>query len=313
MINSSMLLKHWGIKKIILINKLCSYAEKSHLIQLDTGDKYVLKQKEDVKKIISECKLVSKLDRYGLPVPVPILTLQNEYYIKRDDNFFCLYPYLPGEFIYDNSSCKVEKRIYSLGITIGKLHNGLRRCNYEKSFPKFHLIDHLLYWLYPRIKMHSSSTEIRRLNNIVKDIQENIQSKYNIMPHQLIHRDLHLYNILFEGERVSGILDFDLAAYGIRLYDLCYSFINLLLEEDFNNEKLYEWLSYLGFLMKGYTRIITLTQIELDAIWSVTMIALLLNIEFCYSIAKKNVAKKYQSALFWFFENRANVNKIISP
>ena len=59
------------------------------------------------------------------------------------------------------------------------------------------------------------------------------------MPEQLIHRDFHLYNLLFCDGRPSGYLDFDMLMRGPRLFDVCYCSIETLAKRfDFNNRAL---------------------------------------------------------------------------
>jgi len=49
------------------------------------------------------------------------------------------------------------------------------------------------------------------------DYIENFGALYGKLPKQLIHRDPNPSNILFEGDEVSGFIDFDLSEINIRL------------------------------------------------------------------------------------------------
>ena len=42
------------------------------------------------------------------------------------------------------------------------------------------------------------------------------------LPRQIIHRDFHGQNIIFNNGRLDGYTDFDLNEKNARLYDLCY-------------------------------------------------------------------------------------------
>lgn len=56
------------------------------------------------------------------------------------------------------------------------------------------------------------------MDNIAKEMID-IFAK---LPKQYIHRDPHGRNILFQGDRFIGFIDFDLCKIGYKVFDLCY-------------------------------------------------------------------------------------------
>ena len=95
---------------------------------------------------------------------------------------------------------------------------------------------------------------------------EQLALLYDNLPVQLIHRDVHFGNFLFDEGRFSGYIDFDLSQRNIRIFDLCYFVLGLLSEEeeiDITNE---EWFKIVKDVFDGYNQKIPLVDDELKAI-----------------------------------------------
>lgn len=89
---------------------------------------------------------------------------------------------------------------------------------------------------------------------------------YQYLPVQLIHRDVHFGNFLFNDGKFSGYIDFDLSQRNIRIFDLCYFMLGLLSEEaklDITSE---EWFSILRDVFHGYNQKILLLEEEIKAV-----------------------------------------------
>lgn len=95
---------------------------------------------------------------------------------------------------------------------------------------------------------------------------ENLEKLYNALPVQLIHRDVHFGNFLFEGERFSGYIDFDLSQRNIRVFDLCYFLLGLLCEEEILQVTEEKWFQVLQEVFRGYMGVNELIPQELQAV-----------------------------------------------
>lgn len=90
---------------------------------------------------------------------------------------------------------------------------------------------------------------------------------YDKLPQQMIHRDIHLGNIILSRDH-WGFIDFELSEKNIRIYDLCYA-ATAILPESFDyeaQEKLRKWLEIYQNLVCGYDSVIKLTNEERQAI-----------------------------------------------
>lgn len=80
----------------------------------------------------------------------------------------------------------------------------------------------------------------------------NLEKLYDKLPLQLIHRDVHLGNFLFDKDKFSGYIDFDLSQRNIRIFDLCYFMLGLLSEEELLDVTEEQWFNILKYFFEGY-------------------------------------------------------------
>lgn len=65
-----------------------------------------------------------------------------------------------------------------------------------------------------------SAEDERRVAALVADLEQQLAPLDAALPQQLIHGDFDPTNVLLEGSRVSGVLDFEFASFDLRLLDL---------------------------------------------------------------------------------------------
>ena len=93
-----------------------------------------------------------------------------------------------------------------------------------------------------------------------------LESVYDALPKQLIHRDVHFGNFLFQEGSFSGYIDFDLSQKNIRIFDLCYFLAGLLAEEPPEAFIREEWLEIVKAVIAGYESVTKLSGQEKGAV-----------------------------------------------
>ena len=83
-----------------------------------------------------------------------------------------------------------------------------------------------------------------------------------MLPHQLIHRDVHCQNVLFNDGRLVGWLDFDLNHRSARIFDMAYLLAGLIVGNHDNPEKVEIWRQICDLLMAAYDEVNPLTSEE---------------------------------------------------
>lgn len=86
--------------------------------------------------------------------------------------------------------------------------------------------------------------------NFCKAVQK-LAEHYEELPRQLIHRDVHLGNFLFDQGTFSGYIDFDLSQRNIRVFDLCYFLAGLLAAQVGNGMEEIQWYDVISRTTAG--------------------------------------------------------------
>jgi len=95
---------------------------------------------------------------------------------------------------------------------------------------------------------------------------DQLKGCYDSLERQLIHRDMHFGNILFDHGEFSGYVDFDLSQKNVRIFDICYFLVGLLVKREKNHEDVQKWYNIVSDFIEGYETINSLTGLEKDSI-----------------------------------------------
>lgn len=132
------------------------------------------------------------------------------------------------------------------------------------------------------------------------------------LPRQLIHRDFHRGNVLFTGEALSGLLDFDLVHLGPRLFDVCYCASGVL-SESFREAGYVEyWLTILQAIFRAYGRIAGPATNEPSLAWSMLITIQLIFLRGCLESRALDTALMNQDMLFWYVDHRAEIEAAVA-
>ena len=93
-----------------------------------------------------------------------------------------------------------------------------------------------------------------------------LEALYEKLPVQLIHRDIHFGNFLFDNGKFTGYIDFDLSQRNIRIFDLCYFMLGVLSEEEKLDVTQTTWFEILKNVFTGYQNKISLKKEEIEVV-----------------------------------------------
>jgi Ser/Thr protein kinase RdoA (MazF antagonist) len=77
---------------------------------------------------------------------------------------------------------------------------------------------------------------------------------------------MHFGNIIFNKGEFSGYLDFDLSQKNVRIFDICYFLMGLLINHEKNKEDAEKWYQIISKFIEGYEVTNPLTKLEKDSI-----------------------------------------------
>lgn len=151
----------------------------------------------------------------GLPVAPVIRNSAGDAIESLGRKRAMLSPMLPGKHIDDPS----EKQLEALGRFIGDFHRATRAPGFEvPGYPRD------AGWLGEReaaVRGRMSRADARLLTDAVARVRNLLGRKdVSELPSGLVHGDLFRDNVLFDGPKLTGVIDFHHAARGHLVYDL---------------------------------------------------------------------------------------------
>ena len=247
------LLFHWGLEN--------SEVKQIYSTTWQVGDGYVLKVYQDEEMLRRNLKILHILNEMSIPVGQIVPASDGAQFISADSTFYFLSRKLTGSNIVQIGD--IDHMAFKMGEIIANLHIAFKKCEDTDVFWNNSLLDEMNGWV-------KKGFEDTGWKYVSKDEYEAIVAQltniYGSLPVQLIHRDVHFGNFLFEGGEFSGYIDFDLSQRNIRIFDLCYFLLGLLSEEekfDITNE---QWFEFVKGVFRGYRSKLELSRAEIEAV-----------------------------------------------
>lgn len=246
-------LSAWGIEKLPVVQVYDSAWQ--------IGEEYILKVYDNTEDLERNIKMLRLLGEKGVPVTEVVSTMENSKYILSEGITYVLTKKLRGNNIvaFDKDFSQAKE----LGRALGKLHLALAEIGDWESFWENSLLGELKSWIREIFEKRNwidiSKAEFERVVSA-------LETYYDSLPVQLIHRDVHFGNFLFHKGEFSGYIDFDLSQKNIRIFDICYFLLGLLCEEEKREINFEEWMKIGKQVFAGYAEHISLTREEMQVI-----------------------------------------------
>jgi len=298
------LLNNWAIDPIRSIQSQTpgEYAAGNvFFIETEAGACYVLKRKTVHRTLKLEYDVLETLAAQGVPVAAPLRTRTGETTMQAGDEYFELLLHLPGAVYTDHYGPGAADRARQFGAAIARLHVALRECDPSSAVTEMDL----------RADIDRCSREIRPiwpadrppLDPILAVLQAGLAAYYPALPKQLIHRDAHPGNILFQDGQLSGWLDFEIMLRGPRLFDLGYCSTSLLVSGLDDPAKRQAWSSLLNALVEGYETVSPLEPVERQALKTILLSIEVIFVAFFVKTGHPAGVELNLQALTWLYEN----------
>ena len=142
-------------------------------------------------------------------------------------------------------------------------------------------------------------------------VVKNLENSYEKLPVQLIHRDVHFGNFLFNNGTFSGYIDFDLSQKNIRIFDLCYFVLSVLSEKEKFEITEEKWFNFVQNVFSGYNKILALTSEEKKSVVFVMECIELLFIAYFEGQEDSALAKNTYNVFKFINSNEKRIARII--
>ena len=248
------ILDNWGLNEAVI-----TPVEQDCQTAWDINGIYVLKKFRNAEDLSSCTNFSKQLSLHKIPVVEFIETKNGS--LSPPGDLYCLMTKLPGVHVnfYEKPELANE-----MGRGLALLHNALSDIEEYTDCNDSKLIDDWCNQIKPS------------LNNVPEDIitaiDKELKETYPKLPRQLIHRDFHPRNVLFEGDHISGWLDFDLSHRNIRIFDIAYFLAGLIIGNIGDPVKINIWHEIRRNLIQGYNEINPLSDNEISAIPAIMIV-----------------------------------------
>ncbi|NWN82135.1 MAG: homoserine kinase [Halomonas sp.] len=156
--------------------------------------------------------LLDYLDEHRLPVPGPLHDREGVALHSLAGKPALLFPRLPGKHPHAPSLAQCRE----LGSTLGRLHAIAQRFTGHRPNPRDL---HWLLALHPKVHGYLSAEDQTLMKDEV-ELYEEVFGGGLELPQGALHGDLFRDNTLFDGDRLTGIIDFYNGCTGDLLFDL---------------------------------------------------------------------------------------------
>lgn len=229
------------------------------------------------------------------------LTVDSQKPAAVGNHFYLVTEMLSGEhltakqvLINDQLSCKV-------GVAIAGLQKGLNKVPNQQDFENKDFLEELNGWIKTNI---DKSEKQYYAHEIFNDLLKGMNNNYPKLKRQLIHRDVHLDNMLFKDNELSGYIDFDISQINARVFDLAYMGIGILAEVNQDVRLKRMWFDFVDNLMKGYDSISPMENHERESVWLIMAAIEVLFVAYFVSKGNDMGAKTADDVLKWIWKKK---------
>ncbi|OCA88428.1 hypothetical protein A8F94_24525 [Bacillus sp. FJAT-27225] len=289
---------NWGIE-IYNFKKL---SERATLILTNDEKKFIIKRKDNLKQFYSELKLIGLLRKNKFLTQFPLINKLGDFSLPYKDSHYSIYNYLEGSTFGAEESLRSPIIPKLLGETIADLNKIMESADFLSEYPIKDLYQMVYGFAVNEIIKIDPSEE---LLNVYQQLEEDIKDLFNILPKQLVHRDAHIHNIIFNNNSLSGVIDYEIVEVNLNIFDLCYCSTSVL-SEVFSKEELRGmWITFVGNLVASYNQVNPLSTNEKESIWYVMLC--IQTIFMAYFTSNDEIYKINKAMFQWIFENRNQI------
>lgn len=256
------ILVHWGKEKDTVSDVY--YEGSGQLSENDfyVGKEWILKISDMPGRLEKHVSVSEALKKSGLAVSLPFPSLEGSVVVQEGELFCILCQRVKGTRLSSRQLFSENGRELAdqFGRMTGQIHMALEKMD-TKLYQEYHLYDTVRTWAIPEMQKKGILP-----GSFVREYGQKFGAIYEELPTQMIHRNMNLSYVYTKDGALSGITDFELSEYSIRLFDPCYAATGILSEnfED-QEEHIRKWIVLYKEILKGYDTVVHLTEAEKKA------------------------------------------------
>jgi homoserine kinase type II len=221
-----------------------------------SGDRYFARvyEEQDLKGAEAELRLVDELHELGLPVARALPRSTGGFAHEVGNKPFAVYPWVEGEILCQGRvTAPVAEQV---GRALARLHQATHRVSPLKA-GRFNPSD--LERRLDELEACGRDELAQAAAGIRQQLADYSSRRPVGLPSGVIHGDLFRDNVLWDGDRIAALIDFESASTGTFVYDLMVTLLAWCYGEALDTQ-----LS--SALLRGYSAERTMQPAELDAL-----------------------------------------------
>jgi homoserine kinase type II len=205
-------LNDYSLGQLQDLQGIASGIENTNYFVTTSNGRFVLTLFEKLKadELPFYLNLMAHLARHGIPCPAPMANRHNQFLGILNDKPACIVSRLSGK----STTAPTQAHCAAMGLMLGQMHIA------GQSFTQIMPNPRGAAWraaTAPQVRPFIAAEQAALLDS---EIALQAQRNHSILPQGLIHADLFRDNVLLEGERVGGLIDFYFACTDALLYDI---------------------------------------------------------------------------------------------
>jgi homoserine kinase type II len=205
-------LANYSVGRMVSFEPIKAGIENSNYFVTTAQGRYVLTlfERLPAEELPFYLDLMAHLARHGIPCPAPIADLSDRYLQSLNGKPAALVTRLGGASLErpDTGACA------ELGALLARMHLAARSYGAYLENPRGPK------WWRSAAKEVSPFLDSQNKDLLQKEIEFLAQHRFPDLPRGPVHADLFRDNALFEGGRISGVIDFYFAGVDCLLYDV---------------------------------------------------------------------------------------------
>lgn len=259
------ILAHWEMEQETVGEIYYEGSGRSSENDFQVGEEYVLKTSALAGGLKRDIEISQALKESDIHVSEPVPAKDGKLIVQEGEVYCTLCRRIKGSRLDSRKLFALgdEEMAYRFGEMTGKLHLALSMLEPDIC-QENHLYDTVRTQAFPKIRKKAG---LLLPASFEKEYEQNFGELYEKLPRQIIHRNMNLSYIFVENGSMTGVTDFELSEYSIRLFDPCYAATGIL-TENFTDQKecISRWLSLYRQILKGYDDMVHLTEEERKAV-----------------------------------------------
>ncbi|OGT02214.1 MAG: homoserine kinase [Gallionellales bacterium RBG_16_57_15] len=202
----------YSIGQLLELQPISSGIENTNYFVTTSNGRFVLTlfEKLSTDELPFYLNLMAHLARHGIPCPCPVANRRNQFLGELNGKPACIVSRLSGKSVIAPNS----QQCAAIGAMLGQMHSA------GQSFSQVMPNPRGAAWraaVAPQVRPFLDAQQAALLDS---EVALHAQQNWAALPQGVIHADLFRDNVLLEGNRVGGLIDFYFACSDALLYDV---------------------------------------------------------------------------------------------